>query len=172
MTDPVINFVVVGYRLEHEMRQDFIDTLIAIKQQLPNSAFVFIGPDAIEGFPAQLESCSYFSGRVSNAIELIANCHFMLNPKRQGGGTSAIEALSLGIPVLTEAYGDVYQYIGDDFVFSTDQQRLDFIQRYLTDAEFEAAYVQTCLAAAAQATDSSAIVQQLLLDYDSYIYQL
>lgn len=172
VTDPVINFVVVGYRLEHEMRQDFFDTLITIKQQLPKSAFVFIGPDAIEGFPAQLESCSYFSGRVSNAIELIANCHFMLNPKRQGGGTSAIEALSLGIPVLTEAYGDVYQYIGDDFVFSTDQQRLDFIQRYLTDAEFEAAYVQTCLDAAARATDSSAIVQQLLLDYDSYIYQL
>ncbi len=172
VTDAVINFVVVGYRLEHEMRPDFINTLIAIKQQFPKSGFVFIGPDAIEGFPAQLESCSYFSGRVSNAIELIAKCHFMLNPRRQGGGTSAIEALSLGIPVLTEAYGDVYQYIGDDFVFSSDQHRLEFIQRYLTDAEFEAAFVQTCLDAAAKATDSSAIVQPLLLEYDAYIYQL
>jgi hypothetical protein len=66
----------------------------------------------------------------------------------------------------------VYQYIGDDFVFSSDQERLDFIQRYLTDADFETAYTQTCLDAAAKATDSSAIVQQLLLDYDSYIYQL
>jgi glycosyltransferase involved in cell wall biosynthesis len=154
------------------MRPDFINTLIAIKQQFPKSGFVFIGPDAIEGFPAQLESCSYFSGRVSNAIELIAKCHFMLNPRRQGGGTSAIEALSLGIPVLTEAYGDVYQYIGDDFVFSSNQHRLEFIQRYLTDAEFEAAFVQTCLDAAAKATDSSAIVQPLLLEYDAYIYQL
>ena len=133
---------------------------------------MIIGPDAVEGFPAELQSCSYFSGRVSNAIDLIANCHFMLNPKRQGGGTSAIEALSLGIPVLTEAYGDVYQYIGDDFVFSSDKERLEFIQRYLTDEEFAAFYTQTCLDAAAKATDSSAIVQQLLLDYDSYIYQL
>ncbi len=171
VTDKVIKYAIVGYRLEHEMRSDFIDTLKVIKKQFPTSAFVIIGPDAIEGFPAELESCSYFSGRVSNAIDLIANCHFMLNPKRQGGGTSAIEALSLGIPVLTEAYGDVYQYIGDDFVFSSDQERLDFIQRYLTDVEFEADYVQTCLDAAAKATDSFAIVQSLLLDYDSYIYQ-
>lgn len=172
VTDKVLKFAIVGYRLEHEMRPDFIETLLAIKHTFPHSTFMIIGPDAVEGFPAELQSCSYFSGRVSNAIDLIANCHFMLNPKRQGGGTSAIEALSLGIPVLTEAYGDVYQYIGDDFVFSSDQERLDFIRSYLTDAEFETAYTQTCLEAAAKATDSSAIVQQLLLDYDSYIYQL
>ncbi len=172
VTDKVIKFAIVGYRLEQEMRADFIGTLLAIKNRFPQSGFVLIGPDAIENFPAQLQSCSYFSGRVSNAIDLIANCHFMLNPKRQGGGTSAIEALSLGIPVLTEAYGDVYQYIGDDFVFSSDQERLEFIQRYLTDPDFEASYTQICFDVAANATDSSAIVQQLLLDYDSYIYQL
>lgn len=172
VTDNVLKFAIVGYRLEHEMRPDFIQTLLLIKKQFPQAAFVLIGPDAIEGFPTELESCSYFSGSVSNAIDLIANCHFMLNPKRQGGGTSAIEALSLGIPVLTEAYGDVYQYIGDDFVFSSDQERLQFIQRYLTDAVFEADYTETCLLAAAKATDSLAIVQSLLLDYDSYIYQL
>jgi glycosyltransferase involved in cell wall biosynthesis len=172
VTDKVLKFAIVGYRLEHEMRKDFIETLLVIKKQLPQSGFVVIGPDGIEGFPPELQSCSYFSGRVSNAIDLIANCHFMLNPKRQGGGTSAIEALSLGIPVLTEAYGDVYQYIGDDFVFSSDKERLEFIQRYLADEKFAADYSQTCLDAAAKATDSSAIVQQLLLDYDSYIYQL
>lgn len=172
VTDKVIKFVVVGYRLEEEMRADFIETLLAIKTHYPHSAFVFIGPDTIEGLPAELYSCSYFSGRVSNAIELIASCHFMLNPRRQGGGTSAIEALSLGIPVLTEASGDVYQYIGDDFVFSSDKERLDFIQRYLTDAEFENLYTQCCADAAAKATDSSSIVRSLLLDYDSYIYQM
>jgi hypothetical protein len=172
VTDRVLVFAIVGYRLEQEIRSDFIATLLAIKTQFPQSSFIFIGPEGIDSFPQELLVCSYFSGMVSNAIDLIANCHFMLNPKRQGGGTSAIEALSLGIPVLTEAYGDVYQYIGDDFVFSSDQERLDFIQRYLTDADFETAYTQTCLDAAAKATDSSAIVQQLLLDYDSYIYQL
>jgi hypothetical protein len=57
-------------------------------------------------------------------------------------------------------------------VFSSDQERLTFIQRYLTDAEFESGYIQTCLQVAAKATDSSAIVQSLLLDYDSYIFQL
>lgn len=172
VTDPVINFAVVGYRLELEIRNDFIETLLAIKATLPNSAFVFIGPEAIDQLPPDIQACSYFSGKIKNAIDLIAGCHFMLNPKRQGGGTSAIEALSLGVPVLTEAYGDVYQYIGDDFVFSSDNERLAFIQRYLTDAKFEASYNQHCLDTAARATDSSATVRTLLLDYDSYIYQL
>lgn len=172
VTDHVLKFAIVGYRLEQEVGADFIETLWVIKKQFPQSAFVFIGPETIAGFPVELASCSYFSGSVSNAIDLIANCHFMLNPKRQGGGTSAIEALSLGIPVLTEAYGDVYQYIGNDFVFSTNKERLAFIQRYLTDPEFEAHSKQTCLETAAKATDSLAVVQALLLDYDSYIYQL
>lgn len=172
VSDPVLHFAIVGYRLEFEIRDDFIQTLQAIKSTYPNSGFVFIGPEAIEQLPEELKACSFFSGKVRNAIDLIATCHFMLNPKRQGGGTSAIEALSLGIPVLTEAYGDVYQYIGDDFVFASDQERLDFIQRYLTDEDFVSTYTQRCVIAAEKATDSSAIVQQLLLDYDSYIYQV
>jgi hypothetical protein len=170
--DSVLKFAIVGYRLEREICSDFVQTLLVIKKRYPQSGFVFLGSKQLECIPDELLSSCYFSGVVSNAIELIASCHFVLNPKRQGGGTSAIEALSLGIPVLTEAYGDVYHYIGDDFVFSTDRERLAFIQRYLTDTDFEIFYNQTCLDVAAKATDSSAIVQQLLLEYDSYIYQL
>jgi len=170
--DSVLRFVVVGYRLEDEIRGEFMQTLLTIKQHYPQASFVMIGPTAIADYPSSLTPCTLFTGRISNAIELIADCHFMLNPKRQGGGTSAVEALSLGIPVLTQAYGDVYQYIGDPFVFETDADRLAFIQQYLTDAEFAAAYTDICLETAAQATDTTAIVQELLLTYDAYLQQL
>ncbi len=170
--DKVLKFVVVGYRLEDEIRGEFMQTMLAIKQQYPQASFVLIGPTAIADYPAALEHCTLFTGRISNAIELIADCHFMLNPKRQGGGTSAVEALSLGIPVLTQAYGDVFQYIGDPFVFETDAQRLEFIQQYLSDPEFAAAYQDICLETAAQATNTAAIVQELLLTYDAYLQQL
>ncbi len=170
--DPVLKFVVVGYRLEDEIRGEFMQTMLAIKLRYPQASFVLIGPTAIADYPPVLQQCSYLTGRVSNAIDLIATCHFMLNPKRQGGGTSAVEALSLGIPVLTPAFGDVYQYIGDAFVFETDSTRLDFINQYLTDTEFAAAYTDICLETAAQATDTAAIVQQLLLTFDAYLQQL
>ncbi|MBU2278246.1 MAG: glycosyltransferase [Gammaproteobacteria bacterium] len=170
--DKVLKFVVVGYRLEDEIRGEFMQTMLAIKQHYPLATFILVGPSAIADYPPVLQQCSYLTGRISNAIDLIATCHFMLNPKRQGGGTSAVEALSLGIPVLTQAYGDVYQYIGDPFVFETDEQRLAFIQQYLTDPEFAAAYQDICLETAAQATDTAAIVQELLLTYDAYLQQL
>jgi hypothetical protein len=170
--DQVLRFVVVGYRLEDEIRGEFMQTMLAIKQQYPQASFVLIGPTAIADYPATLEHCTLFTGRISNAIDLIADCHFMLNPKRQGGGTSAVEALSLGIPVLTQAFGDVYQYIGDPFVFETDADRLAFIQQYLADPEFAATYQDICLETAAQATDTAAIVQELLLTYDAYLQEL
>lgn len=171
-TDAKLKFVMVGYRLEQEIRGEFLQTLLAIKRQFSNAAFVLIGPDAIADYPAELQECSYFTGRISNSIDIISACHFMLNPKRQGGGTSAVEALSLGIPVLTEAYGDVYQYIGDPFVFSTDAERLEFIQLYLTDPDFAAYYQDLCADTAAAATNTAAIVQPLLLAYDDYLHQL
>lgn len=169
--DKVLKFVVVGYRLEDEIRGEFMQTLLTIKQHYPQASFVMIGPTAIADYPEALEKCTLFTGRISNAIDLIADCHFMLNPKRQGGGTSAVEALSLGIPVLTPAFGDVYQYIGDPFVVETDADRLAFIGQYLNDPEFAAAYQDICLETAAQATDTAAIVQELLLTYDAYLQE-
>lgn len=118
-----------------------------------------------------IQQCSYFTGLVSNAIELIGSCHFMLNPKRQGGGTSAIEAMSLGIPVLTEPFGDVYQYIGDAFVCCNDDERVEFIRTYLSESECRSFYDEHCRAVYEAATDTVSLLQHLLLDFDQYIYQ-
>ncbi|KOO58137.1 hypothetical protein WH43_10130 [Rheinheimera sp. KL1] len=169
--DRALNFVVVGHRLEQEIKADFIQTLVTLKTNFPQAAFVFIGPDNLPALPAMIQQCSYFTGLVSNAIELIGSCHFMLNPKRQGGGTSAIEAMSLGIPVLTEPFGDVYQYIGDAFVCCNDEERVEFIRTYLNESECRNFYDEHCRAVYDAATDTASLLQHLLLDFDQYIYQ-
>lgn len=169
--DRALNFVVVGHRLEQEIKADFIQTLVTLKTNFPQAAFVFIGPDNLPALPAMIQQCSYFTGMVSNAIELIGSCHFMLNPKRQGGGTSAIEAMSLGIPVLTEPFGDVYQYIGDAFVCCNDEERVEFIRTYLNESECRSFYDEHCRAVYDAATDTASLLQHLLLDFDQYIYQ-
>ena len=166
-----LKFVVVGHRLDQEIKADFTQTLMTLKLHFTQAAFVFIGPDSLPALPAEIQQSSYFTGKVSNAIELIGTCHFMLNPRRQGGGTSAIEALSLGIPVLTEPFGDVYQYVGDAFVCCNDDERLEFINTYLNDPECRSFYDQHCHAVYAAATDTANLLQNLLLDFDHCIYQ-
>jgi glycosyltransferase involved in cell wall biosynthesis len=170
--DAAILFGICGYRLEHELSADFYQTLRRLKQSLPGAAFVLIGAQKYPDYPEDLLPCTEFTGQILNAIELIGQCHFLLNPRRQGGGTSAVEALSLGIPVLTEPYGDTYQYVGDDFAFTTDEDRLLFITSYLSSPPLQQEYTEKCLSRAAMVTDTRHIFQPLLLDYDSYLYQL
>lgn len=165
-------FAICGYRLEEELTTAFFETMRRIKQALPGAHFVMIGASKYPNYPADLLHCTEFTGRVLNAIEIIGQCHFLLNPRRQGGGTSAVEALSLGIPVLTDAYGDTYQYVGDDFAFQTDADRLLFIQSYLQSPELQQEYTENCLSRAAMVTDTRHIFQPLFLDFDSYLYQL
>lgn len=165
-------FAICGYRLEEECTPAFFTTMRLIKQALPEAYFVLIGASKYPAYPTDLLQCTEFTGRVLNAIDIIGQCHFLLNPRRQGGGTSAVEALSLGIPVLTDPYGDTYQYVGDDFAFDTDEDRLLFIQHYLGSTELQQEYNERCFARAAMVTDTRHIFQPLLLDYDSYLYEL
>jgi|GEM_PF-2241267 len=170
--DAAILFGICGYRLEKEMSGTFYQTLRRLKQSLPGAMFVLIGANKYQGYPQDLLECTEFTGQILNAIEIIGQCHFLLNPRRQGGGTSAVEALSLGIPVLTEPFGDTYQYVGDEFAFESDEDRLMFIKTYLACPQFQQDYTEKCLNRAAMVTDTRHIFQPLLLDYDSYLYQL
>jgi glycosyltransferase involved in cell wall biosynthesis len=172
ISDTTTLFAICGYRLEHEISNTFCQTLRQIKQALPNAVFVLIGATHYEGYPEDLLSSTEFTGQVLNAIDLIGQCHFLLNPRRQGGGTSAVEALSLGIPVLTEKFGDTYQYVGDEFAFESDGDRILFIQNYLASPQLQQQYTEKCLSRAAMVTNTRHIFQPLLLDYDSYLYNL
>ena len=165
-------FAICGYRLEEELTAAFFSTMRRIKQALPGAYFVLIGASKYPTYPTDLLHCTEFTGRVLNSIDIIGQCHFLLNPRRQGGGTSAVEALSLGIPVLTDPYGDTYQYVGDDFAFDSDEARLLFIQNYLGSPELQQQYQELCLGRAEMVTNTRHIFQPLLLDYDSYLYQL
>jgi hypothetical protein len=169
---PMTMFAICGYRLEHEMTAPFFQTLRRIRLMLPKAVFVLIGAERYQGYPDDLLSCSEFTGNVTNSIEIIGQCHFLLNPKRQGGGTAAIEALSLGVPVLTGPYGDTYQYVGEDFTFNSDEELLSFVKSYLASSEFQADYTERCLERAALMTDTRRIFQPLFLEYDCYLHEL
>lgn len=58
-------------------------------------------------------------GYCDDALSRICLSDLYVNSIRKGGATSAVEALSVGVPVLTTNYGDVAGTVGEDFYCDT-----------------------------------------------------
>ena len=74
-----------------------------------------------------------FCADILSRLEL---CDLYVNPIRAGGGTSGVEALYKGVPVVTVAYGDVYINVGNDFCVKDYNQMQDKIRQYYEDKEY------------------------------------
>ena len=109
--------VVVGYRLDTDIDQGFLDML---KQIVKHDIQVgLIGTftryrKVIEENPV-FEGSLKLLGTVSDILAYIENFDLYVNPNRKGGGTSGVEAVFKGIPVVTCPYGDVAINVGKDF---------------------------------------------------------
>ncbi|WP_157738882.1 hypothetical protein [Labrenzia sp. VG12] len=105
---PVI--VIVGYRLGFEIDEDFLTMLEDIVSQ--SNAFVyFLGGYADYGY---LESARPLLAQNSEHCEfqpdimsVYEHCDLYLAPTRIGGGSSAVYAMTAGLPVLSVSYGDI-----------------------------------------------------------------
>lgn len=53
-----------------------------------------------------------------------------------GGGTSSVEALSKGVPVVTTDYGDVAVNVGEDFIVKDYDDMSKTIIKYIDDEDF------------------------------------
>ena len=53
-------------------------------------------------------------------VGLMAVCDAYLNPRRVGGGASALQALEAGLPIVSPAAGDVASVAGPDFCVADD----------------------------------------------------
>ena len=77
--------------------------------------------------------CLGFVEDTSSYLEL---CDLYVNPLRRGGATSCVEAMNLGLPVITTAYGDVAVAADEAFWTDSYQTMPALLQRYLTDFVF------------------------------------
>ena len=64
-------------------------------------------------------------------------CDLYINPHRKGGGTSCVEAMYKGLPVVTDDYGDVATNAGEVFVVGSDYSNFpSVVLKYYEDKEF------------------------------------
>lgn len=131
--------VLLGNRLDDEISDELLGNMISLLESYEQIKYVIIGPCPV--LMEKADNSGYrerfiFTGYVSDVSSIFALCKLFLNNPRRGGGSGGWFACINGIPTLTEAYGDVYSTIGDDFVCDLSTGLNELVDRYINDAEF------------------------------------
>lgn len=130
--------VIVGYRLDTDINEEFMRMLS--KAVDDDIAVALIGEfksyeDYMEKVP-ELRGKIYCLGLTQDILAWIEPCDLYINPYRKGGGTSGVEAVYQGIPVVTTPYGDVATNVGSDFWTESYETMPELIQKYKNDKSF------------------------------------
>ncbi len=136
--EDVFVIAIIGARLDYEITNEFVELLERIA--IYNIKIVFIGSylkynDLIKEYPLLREKSVYW-GFVKDMLSRIEICDIYLNPPRTGGGTSAVEAMYMGKPVVTLDGGDVAGVVRDTFICGSYEDMLERIVNYITDKDF------------------------------------
>ncbi len=130
--------IIVGARLDVEVDDKFLRMLEEIMET--NMVFGFLGSfykyeDYISRFP-RLRRQSVFFGFCKDILSWMEICDLYVNPIRSGGGTSCVEAMFKGVPVVTTGYGDVAVNAGGEFCVKDYKEMQNKILQYYNDKEY------------------------------------
>ncbi|MBP2292822.1 glycosyltransferase [Azospirillum rugosum] len=122
--DDAFACVVVGNRLDAEVDAAFLALLERVLDAVPRATVLFAG--AAEALPGRLERSRHAGrlrplGFVEHMEGLLGLCDLFLNPRRTGGGGSAVHALAAGVPALSLAVGDVASVVGPAFLVDDEE---------------------------------------------------
>jgi hypothetical protein len=130
---------VVGARLDVEVTNSFCDMLESVLNEKIVVAFLGEYNEYCkinkEKYP-KLKKYSYYLGFCTDILAYLECCDLYVNPIRSGGGTSSVESLYKGVPVVTTEYGDVPTNVGEEFWVKDYEEMKKVIKRYYSDSEF------------------------------------
>ncbi len=130
--------VIVGYRLDTDISKEFMEMLDEVVDDSIVVALIGIFESYksyMLEFP-KLRDKVYLLGLTNDILAWIEVCDLYVNPHRKGGGTSGVEALFQGLPVVTTYYGDVAVNVGEDFWTESYKTMPDLIRKYKDDKDF------------------------------------
>lgn len=132
--------VIVGGRLDEEITDEFLSMLDNLTTQ-KNVFLLFLGRfnqgyERVQKCYPSIAANSIYTGMVKDILAYMEICDLYLNPTRRGGGTSCVEALSKGVPVITTRFGDVYTNVSELFAVSDYEEMEQTVCRYIEDNAF------------------------------------
>ena len=139
LTLPEEKFLVatVGWRLDDEITGAYLKMLEEAVGEEPAIHVVFVGRfhrfgEALAGYPV-LQAHATNLGEQQDVLAVLECMDLYVNPARSGGGSSAAEALSKGLPVVTLPVGDVAVAAGETFEVEDYPAMQRQILRYAAD---------------------------------------
>lgn len=132
-----VNLVVVGNRLEDELKQDFWDTIDFLVQK-KSDIFLHVVGKFHKKIPDRLRKNVILAGYQKDLCDFYKDMHIYINPPRIGGGTTALLAIKSGLPVVTEATGDAFMAINRAYYVESFYQDLyEFVNSYTNNTDFK-----------------------------------
>ena len=131
--------VIIGGRLNYEITDEFWHMIKCVMSQ-EKVKILILGifgktENVVQKYP-DLEGSILDLGMVDDVRSYLEICDLYVNPIRIGGGTSCVEAMDKGIPVVTTAYGDVAVNAGDSFYTQDYSTMTDLIIKYRREEAF------------------------------------
>lgn len=130
--------VVIGARLDFEVSEEFLEMLDQVIRDGMHIAFLgkFQNYDKVIAKYPQLRAHASYLGYCDDILSRLEVSDLYINPIRRGGGTSCVEALYKGVPVVTLEYGDVGTNAGKDFWVQDYADMGKKILQYCEDKEY------------------------------------
>ncbi|WP_408072062.1 glycosyltransferase [Butyrivibrio sp. JL13D10] len=124
---------IIGGRLDLEIDAEFIEFLIGLEDIF----IVFWGKlekyeEICERYP-KLKDMSLYGRMVGDMLSHLELCDIYINPKRRGGGTSSVEAMSKGVVPVALDFGDVAYNVGKEFTLGSYDEMSERIRRLKDD---------------------------------------
>ncbi|MDE6024651.1 MAG: hypothetical protein K2G45_04280 [Lachnospiraceae bacterium] len=168
ISDDTFVMAVVGGRLDYEMDEQFMSFLNDTLRD--DMLVVVIG--ICDTFESKLSRYPKLQGRMLNfgvctdVLSRLELCDLYVNPIRKGGGTSAVEAMFKGKPVVTVNYGDVAGIVGERFSCGNYMEMNLMINRYYEDKMFYKMQAKYARDTAAVYMDSETEFVRIIREYE------
>ena len=168
LPDKQFLLAVVGARLDEEVTDDFLKMLRGVLS--PQIGVVFIGKfetyeKVAERYP-DIRQYMYQLGYCRDILSKLEICDLYVNPTRKGGGTSAVEAMSKGLPTISVSYGDVAGIIGEEFCCRDYEEMAELIGRYAKDDKFYQKKAEDAKKLAELYLDTDSEFKRIMEEYD------
>ncbi len=152
--------IIVGARLDFEVDERFIEeVLLPVMEH--GIVPVFVGKfnfysKRAEQYPL-LGERSVYTGFVDDILAVNEICDIYVNPGRNGGGTSVVEAMAKKLPPVSLDYGDVALGAGEEFCVKDYPEMVRRIIRLQEDSDYYAEMSEKAYRRMQYVTDSQTI---------------
>lgn len=164
----VFLMVVIGARLDSEVTPEFLKMLEGIIEDDMHIGFL--------GYFSNFEKCikkysklrnhASYLGFTDDILSRLEICDLYINPKRTGGGTSGVEAMYKGVPVVTLDYGDVAVNTGKEFCVDNYKSMQKKIKEYYTNPTYYKEMSERAIKRAEVLLDSEREFVRIMTEWD------